>query len=322
MVLCVQMPFTIDSHAHAFPDRLRKLAPALGGLPIQGLRKSARFWMRPFASSMHRAQPWLRLLPEAIRGPVDGLVSLAPLPGLLVESTPPDLAETMDEAKVQTALVIAHPQWIPNEFVMELAAEDPRFAPVVNLPASTDEPAKALQGFVKDGARALKIHPAADGAGPDSEHYRALLRAADELALPVIIHTGCIHSPLLYKDPSKGRAEIFESWFSEHPRVRFVLAHMNFHEPQVAMDLAEKYSNLLLETSWQPAEVIGEAVRRVGARRVLFGSDWPFVGDNLRVGIDRIRDCVETGMFTEAEAALVLGENAAELFKIGPVHAS
>jgi predicted TIM-barrel fold metal-dependent hydrolase len=316
------MPFTIDSHAHAFPDRLQKAVPALGALPLQGIRRSARAWMRPFASSMHRARPWLRLLPEAIRGPAEELTSLAPLPGLLVESTPLDLAEAMDEAEVETALVVAHPPWISNEFVMDMAAEDPRFAPVVNFPPSVNEPGKALRKFFKAGARALKIHPAADGEGPESPHYRSLLRVADELGLPVILHTGCVHSFLLYKDPAKGHAELFIDWFREHQQLRFVLAHMNQHEPQGAMDLAEKYPNLLLETSWQPAEVIGEAVRRVGARRVLFGSDWPFVGDNMRVGIDRIRDCVETGMFTEAEAALILGENAAEIFKIEPVHAS
>lgn len=60
---------------------------------------------------------------------------------------------------------------------------------------------------------------------------------------------------------------------------------MNLHEPERAIGLAERFSNVLLDTSWQPGEVIAEACRRVGAAKILFASDWPLLGDNHRVGI-------------------------------------
>ena len=85
---------------------------------------------------------------------------------------------------------------------------------------------------------------------------------------------------------------------------------MNFHFPQVALDLMEKHRNVYADTSWQPAEVIGEAVRRVGAEKILLGSDWPILGGNISVALSRINECVETGRITAADRDLILGENA------------
>jgi predicted TIM-barrel fold metal-dependent hydrolase len=120
----------------------------------------------------------------------------------------------------------------------------------------------------------------------------------------------------MFKNPELGRAEAFENWFKNFPHLSFILAHMNFHQPDIAMDLAEKHSNIYLETSWQPTEVIGEAVRRIGPERILYGSDWPFVGDNINVGIKRIQSCVEAGMFSDEAAELIFGMNALKLFQL------
>lgn len=114
-----------------------------------------------------------------------------------------------------------------------------------------------------------KIHAASDGEGLDSPRYRELLEVAREKNLPVILHAGCIQNRLFYKDPECGRAELFAPWFEGYPEVSFILAHMNFHEPHKAIELAELHSNVFLDNSWQPPEIIGEAVRRVGAERVL-----------------------------------------------------
>ena len=183
----------------------------------------------------------------------------------------------------------------------------------MNIAKSTGKPAAELERYFQAGARVLKIHPAADGEGPSSKRYRTLLASAENLKLPVIIHTGCLHSRLLYKNASFGNAELFKPWFKDFPNIQFVLAHMNFHKPNVAMDLACEFQNVFVDTSWQPAETIGEAVRRIGAERVLFGSDWPLLGNNLSVGLQRIEDCLRTGLVTRADAELIRGKNALRL---------
>lgn len=308
------MPAVVDFHAHILPGPLEK--PIFERLPktmIEQWRKRARGFMRPFASALHRTQTVVRHLPEGARKQIDGLAGIAPLPNLLFESTAGDLKEAMNEAGVDYAVIIAHPQMIPNELVLEAAQEDPRMIAAVNLPPGTLRVKATLKKFHDRGARLLKIHPAADGEKPDAKHYQTLLATASDLGIPVILHTGCIHSHLLYKDPEMGRAELFEPWFEKFPKTQFILAHMNFHAPVTAMDLAQKYENLWVDTSWQPAETIGEAVRRIGPERVLFATDWPFMGNNLTIGLKRIRECIEIGLLTEDQAAMILGKNALTL---------
>lgn len=323
----------IDAHVHAFPAPalpMEFLSPLLKSTPLQErvgpplklIRSQARALLGPIHQEVHRAQTLLRHLPAPVRDLLDGLSGILPAGSLLLESTPSDLLEQMDTAGVDSVFLIAQEPLIPNPFVLDFSKENAsRIHAVVNIPKSEDRPAALLRRYKDQGARALKIHPAADGEDVHSPRYHTLLGAADELGLPVIIHTGCIHSRVLYRSPEQGHASNFTNWYHTYTQVRFVLAHMNFHEPNRAMDLMEEFPNLYTDTSWQPAETIAEAVRRVGADRILFGTDWPFVGNNFLVGIERIRDCVESGFFSQEEADAILGENAQRLFSL-ETHAS
>lgn len=300
----------IDIHAHAFPaieSVVQALRPA---------RRNVRSWIRPLAESFHKTQTLLRHLPEPIRYGIDQVAGLAPMAGLLVESTVEDLLETMEANEVDQALLIAHPPLISNNFVMDACAQDPRLVPIVNIPKDTLRPKTALKSFAKKGARGLKIHTAADGEGVDSKRYRELLATATDLGLFVILHTGCLHSHLVYKKPELASAELFTPWFAEYSDLTFILAHMNFHNPETAMNLVIEHGNVHVDTSWQPAETIGEAVRRVGSDRVMFGSDWPLLGNNISVGLQRIQDCVETGLITVEDSKKILGENAVRVLKL------
>ena len=306
------MPAIVDFHAHVLPDWIQKLSSKI---PTSGFRKNARYWLKPLTRGLHRSQIFLRHLPKEIQKPLSEVGSFLSLPGMAVESTPTDLAEAMAQASVTAAVIIAVPKIASNEFILELCKNSDVLIPAVNISFGTPAPARALRGYIKEGAKILKLHPALDGAKPDSDHYQDLLEVAAEAELPVIIHTGCIHSSFLFKNAELGEASLFKPWFKNFPSVQFILAHMNFHEPKIALDLCDEYSNVLVDTSWQPAEVIGEAVRRIGAERVLFGSDWPVIGHNMKIGIDRINDCIQSGMLTPKQAALVLGLNAARVLK-------
>lgn len=305
----------IDAHAHVFPDVLARVFAKYNEGAVGALRRRARQWMKPLSSRIHDAQTMMRHLPAPARKALDELGALGPLLGLIVESTASDLLESLDDAGIDRAVIIAHPPIMENEMVLTVARKSGgRLIPVVNLGRDPIRIAGTLKKYKARGAKAVKIHAASDGVGADHGPYHDILSACQELALPVILHTGDLGSHLLYRDPDQGRAERFESWFSQYPQVRFLLAHMNFHSPDRAMDLAETHGNVWLDTSWQPAETIGQAVRRVGADKILFATDWPFVGDNHTVGLARVRDSVETGLMSEEEAQQVLGSNAQKFF--------
>jgi predicted TIM-barrel fold metal-dependent hydrolase len=45
--------------------------------------------------------------------------------------------------------------------------------------------------------------------------------------------------------------------------------------PDKGIELARRYENVYLETSFQPLRKVKEAVDVAGRERVMFGSDWP-----------------------------------------------
>jgi len=309
------MPFIIDSHAHVIPTLRSRLLDSIKE-PITTLRRKSRVFLKPVSSSVHRVQTFLRLLPKEARDRIDEMNAIIPFPNFIVESTYEDLKEVMHETGISHTVVIAHPPFISNDFVLRLAKRDPSIIPVVNIPPETKRYGQLLRHYVKRGARALKIHAAADGEDLDSIRYQALLSTASELQLPVILHTGCIHTHLFYRKPELSGAKNFSAWFSEYPDIQFILAHMNYHDPSEAIQLAKRHRNLHLETSWQPAETIAEAVRELGAERIMFGTDWPFAGNNQEVGLKRIRIAQKSGWITESQMELILGKNAARVFGI------
>ncbi len=302
------MALIIDSHVHVLPD------PRGWGERARPFRKIASEMALPWSRGFHRAQPWMRWLPKPARVPLEWAGTLWAGASLAIQGLFTDLQDQLNSGRIDRALLIAHPPNVPNALVLELASQDPRVIPVISAAGETS-PAESFPRYAEQGARGLKIHAAADGMAPDSPHFEAAIEAARGLGWPVLLHTGCIHGPL-FKNPEYGNAEAFEPLFDRFPEVNFILSHMNLHQPRIAMDLAERFPNVHLETSWQPMEVISEAVRRVGAERVLFGSDWPIGGQNVQVGLNRIEDCLETGTLRLEDAQLILGGNAARLFGI------
>jgi predicted TIM-barrel fold metal-dependent hydrolase len=306
----------IDFHTHVFPDPLseisRKLpvtyAPDLQS--IQDTRSKLRSWIRPAARYLQNSQTLVRHLPEAARTALESIGGLITSPMLLVESTPADLAMEMREQGVSRAIVIASPPFASNAWILKTCQEHEEFfVPCVYAPESPEK----LRELVAQGARLLKIHPSIDGKGQDDPGYNALLEAASELRIPVILHTGCIHVQGLYRSPSMSRVTNFRPWFERYGNVTFILAHMNFHEPQEALDLCLEFPRLYVDTSWQPTEVVAEAVRRIGSERILLGSDWPLLGANMPTAIERVRDITRFGLCNEQDVRNILGLNAQRL---------
>lgn len=304
----------IDFHTHIFQAPFEPLANQR--TYINDIRKRARLWVKPVTTSLHNLQTLTRYLPKVARMGLDQLSSLIPVAGLLIESTPEDLLEAMDEAGIDRAVVIAHPPNISNEFILDVCSLEPRLIPIVNVSKGTAKPGQTFKKYLSRGAKALKIHTAADGEGIESSRYKILLKVASEEGVPVILHTGCFQSNLFYKKPNNGCPELYKSWYETYPNTQFILAHMNMHDPEAALDVCEEFGNVFVDTSWQPTEVIGEAVRRLGADRVLFGTDWPLVGGNLAIGRRRIDDCIAMGLLNDDQAQLILGKNAAKLLGI------
>jgi hypothetical protein len=287
-----------------------------GALP-EPARKWGKFWLKPVSRALHEAQPWIRFLPPIGRSIVEELSSIAPLSMSLFESSLADLRESAERYRIDRCVILSDPSRVPNSKLLEIAERDPMFIPAIRIPKMetdfTDRIVTEISNAHDRGARILQIHPASDGIEPGHDFYRRQIEEASRKNWAIIVQTGAPKAHLVYRRPEYSEIERFEYAFKAWPGTPFVIARMGFNDPGRAMDLAETYENLYLETSWQPVEIIAEAVRRIGAGRVVFGSDWPILGNNQRVGTHRIRDAIASQMFSEEDGKKILGGNAEKL---------
>jgi predicted TIM-barrel fold metal-dependent hydrolase len=297
----------VDLHVHAFPEL---------GWPgaLAPVRSQLKSWVKTLGGALHQAQPSFRHLSPDVRRVLDPISLVSTLPSLLLGSSASDLDQTLDEAGVDLAVVIPSLPYASNTWVAGEAVARKKWIAAFLVTDRAERLTEALeQEHLQGRARILKIHAAMDGAGPASPAYREALEWAALKGVPVILHTGCIQSKRVFKGPEMGRLEHFQAWFTEYPKVTFIAAHMGLHEPEDVLKVAEAHANVSVDTSWQPAEMIGEAVRRLGAERVYFASDWPLLGNNIEVGLRRVREAEIAGWLTPAECDLVLGGNALRL---------
>lgn len=224
---------------------------------------------------------------------------------------PEKLIPLLDDAGIEMAAVMTYvdlPGVNPNalEYVADAVARYPdRLVGFVRLNpnhrgAALDILARAVDEFA---FRGVKLHPTTTLANPADEPTVELMRACGEQGLPVLFHCG---------DDPMTTPQSIAAGAARAPDTTVVLGHMGgyFHVDE-AIDMAERHQNVYLETSAMPYPwKIAEAVRRIGAHRVLYASDGP--GCNPRLEVQKVRIL---GLPAEDER-LVLGGNAARLLRL------
>lgn len=224
---------------------------------------------------------------------------------------PPDkIVALMDEAGIDLAVAMTYtdlPGLNPDalDYILDAVARFPdRLVAFVRLnPNYRAEAAAFLEEAVERGARGLKLHPTTTLAHPAEEPTVALLRRCGEIGIPALFHCG---------DDPYTTPQTFALAAAGAPECPIVLGHMGgYLHVEEAIAVAEMHDNLFLETSAMPyPSLIRVAVDRIGADRVLFGSDGP--GCNPALELAKVR---QAGLSGDDEA-LVLGANAARLLRI------
>jgi hypothetical protein len=219
--------------------------------------------------------------------------------------------ERMDEAGVDAAAVMTIAD-LPgiNPKALELIAEacgqyPGRLYGFIRLhPWYREQSLELLDRAVNEsGFKGLKLHPVSSLAHPSGEDTIALIRRAGALGIPTLFHCG--------DEPMTTPLSI-EPAAAACPDSVIILGHMGgyFHVDE-AIEVAERHPNIVLETSATPYPAkIREAVERIGAERVIFGSDGPVSSPVLE------RDKVMIAGLTPEATDLVLGHNAAKLLGV------
>lgn len=134
------------------------------------------------------------------------------------------------------------------------------------------DPVPELREYLKDPKfRGVKLHPLMDGFHPDDPMVWPIIEVLIEHDLPALIHCG---------HPIFSLPWSIEELIARYEDAKIILGHMghgNVIYIDASIGVAERHPNVWLETSGMPMSVkILEAVQKVGADRVMYGSDGPW----------------------------------------------
>lgn len=219
-----------------------------------------------------------------------------------------DCIRAMDEAGVERSAVMTLTD-LPglNPRGLELIAEacnsypDRLYGFVRLNPAYLERSRQLLKEAVTQlGFKGLKLHPVSTLQHPGGAATIDLIRYAGELGVPTLFHCG--------DEPLSTPLSIAQA-AAACPDAIIILGHMGgyFHVDE-ALEVAERFPNIVLETSAMPyPDKIHTAVERIGAERVVFGSDGPVSSPALE------RQKVVIASLGAGPDGLVLGGNAEKL---------
>ena len=212
---------------------------------------------------------------------------------------PETIIRLMDEAGVDKSIVMTYGDAPDVEGSIEYIAEavqryPDRLIGYARMNPGRGEEARGLfkQAMEEYGFKGLKLHPLGNLCHPADPQSIDLIRLAARYRAPVLFHCGDEEMTLPLQIAQA--AELC-------PEATIILGHCGgyFHTGD-AIRVAERYSNILLETSAMPyPSLIKEAVKRIGASRVLYASDGP--GCDPAIEVRKVR---MAGLTTGQQEAL------------------
>ena len=197
--------------------------------------------------------------------------------------TIPNLLAEMDATRVERALILPIAFGLPfgddlsDHWPEAIAAAKvgDRLLPGASVHPRDPEAVEKLRRYAGRGARALKLHPAGQRFFPDAPEAAPIYRECARLGLPVVFHGGRAGIEPSYTHRFTLMRH-YQPVLERFPEVQFVLGHAGARDVADAIPLAQRYPNAWLGIHGQGVTTLHELIERVGAERLLFGSDWPF----------------------------------------------
>lgn len=153
----------------------------------------------------------------------------------------------------------------------------------------------------------IKIHPGLHKHPVDGPGYEVVWEYANEKRLPLLTHTWGADpycTPSMLGEPAR-----------RHPHVAILAGHSGATPEGVeeAINVAQQYANIYLEltASILPYGIIERMVGRLGAERVIFGTDLPFLDPRPKIAQ------VAAARIPADDKRKIFADNAKRLFGIG-----
>jgi predicted TIM-barrel fold metal-dependent hydrolase len=170
---------------------------------------------------------------------------------------------------------------------------------VINPNYPDDAESELKRCFAHPATRGIKLHPELHGDYPlDGPGYRPAWEYADEHHLPVLSHTYFAGDSL----------DTFARLAEQYPGATVIVGHGGVdHGIEHVVALASRYPNIMLDLCGVLTHrgVVEVLAHRVGADRLLLGTDMPFVNGAAQLGTllyaDLSRDSIQRIAAANAE---------------------
>lgn len=144
-----------------------------------------------------------------------------------------------------------------------------------------------INHYMKLHMKGWKINPYVCGFSIDCQKSLALIEKLSKTGLPILCCNGVglpqevlsthILSKRTKKDVKNQGLDKYKIVLDMFPNPTFILAHSGCFEFDKMLDLLKIYQNVYTYISIQPTEHIKILIEEIGAERLLFGTDYPFV---------------------------------------------
>ncbi|NLY29593.1 MAG: amidohydrolase [Firmicutes bacterium] len=133
------------------------------------------------------------------------------------------------------------------------------------------------------GMKGVKLHPWLQAFSPLDHTVQEVVETAIELQLPIVFHDGT---------PPYAQPLLFGYLAHLYPEAEIILGHGGLRDMwQDAIRVAERHQNITICACGLTQESLAEMVHRIGAHRIMFGSDYPFGGsERLKLALRQLSD--------------------------------
>ncbi len=227
------------------------------------------------------------------------------------EFTADDILRAMDEAEIERSIVFAIclPSLESQAMTERVCAVAPeRLTPFAHvLPDEGPLALMELERAVSElGFRGLKLHL---GELPAGLSAKEIVESVE----PLISKCADLHVPCLID--AKGMPDVIDELAEASPNCDLIVPHLGCSQGETLIDrfigLAATRHNVLLDTSYvhEPWK-IGDAIRRAGPTKVIFGSDGPLMHPAIEMRKLEVLDLAPEAWqaVTERNIQTLLGE--------------
>ena len=246
----------------------------------------------------------------------------------IYDGTVGTLVRLMDESGVAKAVItnnVVNPDFNAkaNDFTASKVKERPdKLVGFIFIHPGYKDAAGEVERCAKMGFKAIKINGSLLRFFPEDERMLPVYKKAMDLGVPIMTHCGP-NVENFAKDPK----EITERQYAEpkgwvpvlkqFPKLKLNLAHFAgaTHYYKDALEVMDQFPEVVTDTAMvmhkYSADEAKSFVKRVGADRVLFGTDYP--GEDLAKDIALVK---AMGL-TDAENEKIFSQNVVRFFNLG-----